>query len=476
MSYHHPEIMLVIKNVEDLYNEISRISMFAPEKLEEFFEKNLAKSNESIVQNIFIRAVKQRRIKIIHFLLSKNIKIQIFNEYNQTAIHLAALQGYLEIIDELFTNCNNDINFTDVNGLSHFHIACMIGNFNLVKKFIDQGINVDLGTFLENESNYYTALHLAVKYLQVDVVELLLKNRADPNAVDDSGNTPLHLACIGYNNQINFLKKRQIFHGDMITAYSTEDENELEIIKLLVKHGSNVNAKDRFGNTPLLLIFKSNVEDHLISRIQPLYIWTYNGKRNMITDFRKSQKKKLEYLLKNRADAEVRNKAEDTVLHLTIDQFKTLRLPQCLLDIDFDDRIIVDMIRLILENGVTSVNTVNEHGETPLQRAISFLSLDAVLVFIQYGADVADVRFDSSDGVSCFRYFPDVLPCLEAVENLLKIIEVLEGNGFRMSSNDDLAVLKFLIDNNKNCQYDCRLDNNRIFKMKNLLELGEYKF
>jgi ankyrin repeat protein len=57
-----------------------------------------------------------------------------------------------------------------------------------------------------------------------DMVALLLKLRADPNALNDSGMTPLHLAA----HQGNFA-----------------------LAELLLAHGARKNVKDEQGRTPL---------------------------------------------------------------------------------------------------------------------------------------------------------------------------------------------------------------------------------
>ncbi len=70
----------------------------------------------------------------------------------------------------------------------------------------------------------YTALDLAVIHNLVDVVEVLLKNGADPNIKDKNGYTPLHRAVI---------------------------KSSPVLTELLLKYGANPNIKDVYGYTPL---------------------------------------------------------------------------------------------------------------------------------------------------------------------------------------------------------------------------------
>jgi len=70
----------------------------------------------------------------------------------------------------------------------------------------------------------YTALDLAVIHNLVEVVEVLLKNGADPNIKDKNGYTPLHRAVI---------------------------KSSPVLAKLLLKYGADPNIRDVYGYTPL---------------------------------------------------------------------------------------------------------------------------------------------------------------------------------------------------------------------------------
>lgn len=69
-----------------------------------------------------------------------------------------------------------------------------------------------------------TPLHLAAGYNNIEVVEFLLNQGADVNAVDKGGLIPLHNA----------------------SSYG-----HVDIAALLIKHGTAVNAVDKWGYTPL---------------------------------------------------------------------------------------------------------------------------------------------------------------------------------------------------------------------------------
>ena len=110
-----------------------------------------------------------------------------------------------------------------------FAEACVNKNFNLIKKALLNGANV----------NYKTPLGYLCKNICTTndfmCVNELVTNGADVN-LTTLGCKPLHIACGLYNSH-NFLTKPQI-----------------DTIKLLLKTGANVNELSYFKNSPLEIV------------------------------------------------------------------------------------------------------------------------------------------------------------------------------------------------------------------------------
>jgi len=80
-----------------------------------------------------------------------------------------------------------------------------------------------------------TALHLAAAGYRVEIIQVLLKAGADPNAsANHRGSSPLHYAADGYVNGPAWDAKRQV-----------------KAIQALIGVGANVNLQDKNGATPL---------------------------------------------------------------------------------------------------------------------------------------------------------------------------------------------------------------------------------
>lgn len=457
---------------ESFYYNLLETSRIAPETLSELFEENFV-NDKPKVNWIFQKAIIHRDTKIIDFLLASGIKINVLNKLNQTAVHLAVYHDFFDIVNSLFSHCDDDTNHTDHNGLSHFHIACIVGNADLVLRFLQNGVDVNLSCHYE--ANTFTSLHLAVKFVRARVVEVLLNHGADPNAVDRFRTTSLHLACRSSSARIieKIGNQEILIFGRGILETLVERNDEIAVVRLLVRYRSDVNARDQFGNTPLFFIFLDNCPERIGSLTHP-YSCNFRMKRMILQELRQRQRAKVEFLLENNAGVRMYNDAQETILHLVIDGMKISRRPRCLPNVYFDDIDNAELVGLFLRRGA-DVDAKNGRGESPLQLAVSLLSFDVVKVLLKYNADFKFVRFDYVHD-DCFLYYADVIPCLEATENLIKIVDELVSRGLHLSENDKLATLEFLVRNHVNCRYGYPKDKYASCKLLNLLELGKNNF
>ncbi|KAL7292084.1 hypothetical protein TKK_0014359 [Trichogramma kaykai] len=119
-----------------------------------------------------------------------------------TPIHEAF--GYRHMIYELFKIYDRfDANYIEESGLTHFHVVCMSGCYDIVEKFLELGQDPNI---LVPKIDY-SPLHYAITFKHEKVVALLLRNAADPNLANYNGMTPLHLICNYTSILVRIIKK-----------------------------------------------------------------------------------------------------------------------------------------------------------------------------------------------------------------------------------------------------------------------------
>lgn len=163
----------------------------------------LSKDNEG--RSLFYYAIAYERFDIIEFFISKN--------YQPDLIEYACL-GSTEKVVKTINDQPEQMHTYSPDGWSILHIAAYYGHVSLLIKLIDLGM--DIHTISKN-AHRQEAIHSASAGNQKKAISCLLKHGAK---IDGNGahNSPLHIS----------LKNK-----------------EYDIIKLLVKNGANIFAKDK---------------------------------------------------------------------------------------------------------------------------------------------------------------------------------------------------------------------------------------
>lgn len=89
-------------------------------------------------------------------------------------------------------------NPTDHEGFSHFHLACLFGEANIVEEFLKKGAFVNRpNDFFSELFAGYSPLHFAVKndFHYKEIIRILLDHKADIHAENTKGLTPLLNIC-----------------------------------------------------------------------------------------------------------------------------------------------------------------------------------------------------------------------------------------------------------------------------------------
>jgi ankyrin repeat protein len=132
------------------------------------------------MQEIFINISLQRVGNLIKLIINGNKCEVLTNLDNELHLINVAWSGDLDEQHNL-PNC-----YIKLKNVTLLMIACIKGNYKLVKEFINRGANI----FALNSDNE-TCLHYAAKYGKFKICELLLENGANLFSKNNSNKSPL---------------------------------------------------------------------------------------------------------------------------------------------------------------------------------------------------------------------------------------------------------------------------------------------
>jgi hypothetical protein len=144
-------------------------------------------------------ATRTKNSDLVRFLLDNRANPQKRNRYGDTALMIAALQGYGEIVDMLLMR-KVEPNHA---GWTPMHYAAFNGHPQIIAKLLASGGDANL-----RAPNGWTALMLAARNGNLEAVRILVGAGADLNVADPEFGTALEIARKGNHADIAvFLEK-----------------------------------------------------------------------------------------------------------------------------------------------------------------------------------------------------------------------------------------------------------------------------
>ncbi|XP_067666267.1 death-associated protein kinase 1-like isoform X1 [Haliotis asinina] len=182
---------------------------------------------------------------------ANNIDLNTANKHGETAVHMAASGGHVDVIKFLQSK-GVDVGVKDKQGDSAVYWAARQGQLDVIKYL--QEANVPLDGKNKSGEN---ALHVAARYGHAHVVDYLCEAGVSINLQDSLGETPAHSAAWhGFSHIVRSL----CFADAVLDIQNKEGETALHCaavrgnlpcVKILLEHGAPLNHMDKRGSTAL---------------------------------------------------------------------------------------------------------------------------------------------------------------------------------------------------------------------------------
>lgn len=279
-----------------------------------------------------------------------NLKIQ-FLLYNKNIYRKHYIVKYLRNNIEAIVNYRNQKN----NTLLHFVAKKnpTLGLVDFIEPLIEMGINID-----EENDKKNTALIIASRKRNFEIIKILLKMGSNPNVINKYGMSAL-----------------------LYISTKLENKNDYEIIKKLLIYGANPNYKNSNGTVALMFVSEKNtklsknaIKKLIKSGADPN---TYNiGGFSPLSYALHSNNalSNIKTLLKFGANINQQNKINGW----------TLLMHAC----SRKENAKIDVIKYLLGNGA-DVNIKNWVGQTALTMACKYkCNFEAMSRLLDYGSDI----------------------------------------------------------------------------------------
>lgn len=332
-------------------------------------------TNKNIMAGLYVVNDSNEAFESINKITSQsNISLLLESIKNQN----------IEKIKELLEQ-KIDVNEYDYNGVSPLILACYISNKDVIELLLKNNANPNKGIYiLDLDSNQYFdysfPLFTAINSNNLDSIKLLIEFGATVNETQIDGFTSLMAAVENENEEIiTYLIKNKadvnIKRNDGVTALSLACESgNLKIVKSLVENKADINIKRNDGFTPLMIAAQFGHKDIVKFLLQkganPNSLSNYpQFSTALLLASISGIKESVELLLE--FGANINHKAENgfSALHLAAESGH-------------------ESIVELLINKKINIDIQNNDGVTPLMMAVQFGYLNIVKFLQNKGANI----------------------------------------------------------------------------------------
>ena len=198
-------------------------------------------------------ALREGNIEAVKQAIADGVDVNAKDDYGVTPMYRAAYIGHKEIANLLISK-GADVNAKNDDGWTPLHQASAGGHKEVAELLIGKGADVNA-----KADDGRTPLHSAAYWGRKEVAALLIGKGADVNTKIEvgeyKGQTPLDIATLPNNpnktETADLLRKHGGKSGAEDSIHIASQMGNIKAVKQHLVDGVDVNAKNRYGSTPL---------------------------------------------------------------------------------------------------------------------------------------------------------------------------------------------------------------------------------
>ena len=294
-----------------------------------------------------------------------------------------------------YKNCDN-----------YFSQTVLMKSFKFFKsKIILQKLVKDEKNIDQADINGNTALIISIKTLNIEGFNLLINSKININKSNNDKETPLIISILTYFKKVVFLKeedskiekiiskllKQKNIKKNKLTNYDLNAlmlavllNNDLKILKKLIKSGAKINKVNSRGNNSLMLSVK-RLKNQKISKLIKKGIDILHRHRNKdgIDIKIKRNIKIVDFLIKNKIDLNHKNNQGNNALMLAVKNKGNF-----------------EIVKLLIEKGIF-INEFNLNGENALMLAVKYRgNFEIVKLLVEKGIFINEVNKNEENALN----------------------------------------------------------------------------